>query len=52
MPHILLYKGDALSGLGMYKDTIACYDRALAINPIVVDAICGKGVILAQTGPA
>lgn len=50
MPHVLLYKGDALSGLGMHADALACYDRALAINPIVVDAVYGKGVILAQTG--
>ncbi|MFZ0893906.1 MAG: tetratricopeptide repeat protein, partial [Candidatus Nitrosopolaris sp.] len=42
-------KGNALNGLGNYKQAIQYYDKALAIDPNNKDALDGKQSALSHT---
>ena len=43
-------KGVALRRLGRFEEAVGCYDRALEIDPTLVEAWNGKGVALAVQG--
>ncbi|HYA33723.1 MAG TPA: tetratricopeptide repeat protein, partial [Candidatus Bathyarchaeia archaeon] len=43
-------KGVTLSRLGRYDEAIACYDKALELDPRLVSAWTGKGVSLYHLG--
>ena len=43
-------KGFSFNSLGKYQEAIACYDRAIEIDPRLVGAWNGKGVAFAKLG--
>jgi tetratricopeptide (TPR) repeat protein len=43
-------KGVSFAALKQYKESISCYDKALAIDPREVDSWIGKGVALDELG--
>ncbi|MGC2575403.1 MAG: tetratricopeptide repeat protein [Candidatus Nitrosopolaris sp.] len=43
-------KGDALNGLGKYKEDVTYFDKALSIDPNYKDALSGKGQALYKLG--
>ncbi len=43
-------KGKALDSLGRYEEALACYDRALAVNPQLAEAWSNKGGALHRLG--
>src|SRR3989338_1518730 len=43
-------KGFSFNSLGKYQEAIACYDRAIEIDPRLVGAWNGKGVALGKLG--
>jgi len=46
----LVNKGTSLEGLGRSEEALACYDRALALNPQVAAAWLNKGLPLTSLG--
>jgi tetratricopeptide (TPR) repeat protein len=45
-----LDRGEALASSARLNDAIAAYDRALELDPKLVDAYVGRGFVLAHTG--
>ena len=43
-------KGAALLDLGRYEEALACFDKALAVNPKLGEAWCNKGSVLSRLG--
>jgi tetratricopeptide (TPR) repeat protein len=48
----LIGKGLSLSNLGIHKEAISCFERALEINPNLAEAWCNKGADLFKSGRA
>ncbi|MBA5828090.1 tetratricopeptide repeat protein, partial [Escherichia coli] len=46
----LVRRGNTLIGLRRYDDALVSFDRALAVSPLVLDALCNRGGALRALG--